>query len=115
MGGPLDQWNKIAGSPQGSPPAADYVGCEAGRRDCSEHGTGTEEPCEIKWDYHIVGRRYDGLVMVQDKAHLRQGNNDLSRQMVADGTCTNPRTTNPRTTIPNATIPRMTIPRRDNS
>jgi hypothetical protein len=31
-----------AGSPQGSP-AADYVGCEAGRRTCSERETGTEE------------------------------------------------------------------------
>ncbi len=35
--------------------AADYVGCEAGRRTCSEGETGTEELCEIKWDYHIVG------------------------------------------------------------
>ncbi len=32
-----------------------YVGCEARRRTCSEHETGTEELCEIKWDYHIVG------------------------------------------------------------
>jgi hypothetical protein len=37
------------------PPEADYVGCEAGRRTCREHETGTEELCEIKWDYHIVG------------------------------------------------------------
>jgi hypothetical protein len=44
--------SEIAGSPQGSPPAADYVGCEARR---SERETGTEELCEIKWDYHIVG------------------------------------------------------------
>jgi hypothetical protein len=35
--------------------AADYVSCEAGRKTCSEHETGTEELCEIKWDYHIVG------------------------------------------------------------
>jgi hypothetical protein len=40
---------------QGSPPAADYVGCEAGRRTCSKHETGKEELCEIKRDYHIVG------------------------------------------------------------
>jgi hypothetical protein len=39
----------------GLPPAADYVGGEAGRRACSEHETGTEELCEIMWDYHIVG------------------------------------------------------------
>ncbi len=26
------EWSEIAGSPQGSPPAADSVGCEAGRR-----------------------------------------------------------------------------------
>jgi hypothetical protein len=38
----------IAGSPQGSPPAADYVGCEAGRRTRIKHETGTEELCEIK-------------------------------------------------------------------
>jgi hypothetical protein len=37
------------------PPAADYVGCEAGRRTCSERETGIEELCEIKWDYLIVG------------------------------------------------------------
>jgi hypothetical protein len=47
--------SEIAGSPQGSPLAVDYVGCEAGRRTCSEHETGTEELCEIKWDCHIVG------------------------------------------------------------
>jgi hypothetical protein len=47
--------SEIAGFPQGSPPAADYVGCEAGRRTCSERETGTKELCEIKWDYHIVG------------------------------------------------------------
>ncbi len=35
--------------------APDYVGCEAGRRTCSKCETGTEELCEIKWDYHIVG------------------------------------------------------------
>jgi hypothetical protein len=37
------------------PPAADYIGCEARRRTCSEHETGTEELCEIRWDYDIVG------------------------------------------------------------
>jgi hypothetical protein len=46
---------EIAGSPQGSPPAADYVGCEVGRKTCNKLETGTEELCEIKWDYHIVG------------------------------------------------------------
>jgi hypothetical protein len=30
------------------------VGFEAGRRTCSEREIGTEELCEIKWDYHIV-------------------------------------------------------------
>jgi hypothetical protein len=49
------EYSKIAGSRQGSHPAADYVGCEAGRRTCSEHETVTEELCEIKWIYHIVG------------------------------------------------------------
>jgi hypothetical protein len=49
--------NEIAGSPQGYPPAADYVGCEAEKRTCSEGESGTEELCEIKWDYHIIGMR----------------------------------------------------------
>ncbi len=69
--------SEIAGSPQGSPPAADYVFCEAGRRTCSEHDTGTGELCEIKWDYHIVG---DDPVMVRDEARLRRGHNDQSRR-----------------------------------
>jgi hypothetical protein len=45
---------EIAGFPQGFPPAVDYVGCEAGRKTCSERETGTEELCVIKWDKHIV-------------------------------------------------------------
>jgi hypothetical protein len=40
-----------AGSPQGSPPEANSVGCEAGRGTFSERETRTEELCEIKWDY----------------------------------------------------------------
>jgi hypothetical protein len=47
--------SEIAGFPPGSPPAADFVGCEAGRRTCSKHETGTEEIFEIKWVYHIFG------------------------------------------------------------
>ncbi len=47
--------SEIAGSPQGSPPAADYGGCEARKRTCSERETRTEELCEIKWDCHILG------------------------------------------------------------
>ncbi len=46
--------SEIAGFPQASPPAADYVDWEAGSRTCSERETGTEELCEIKRDYHIV-------------------------------------------------------------
>jgi hypothetical protein len=49
--------SEIAGSPQGSPVEADYVGCEAGRNACSKRETRTEEPCEIKWDYHIVSTK----------------------------------------------------------
>jgi hypothetical protein len=49
--------SEIAGSQKGSRQAADYVSCEAGRRTCSEHETGTEELCEIKWDYHIVSTK----------------------------------------------------------
>jgi hypothetical protein len=46
--GTVYECSEIAGSP-GFHPAADYVGCEAGRRTCSERETGTEELCEIKW------------------------------------------------------------------
>ncbi len=53
--GTVYECSEIAGSPQGSPLAADYVLCDAGKRTCSERETGTEELCEIKWDYHIVG------------------------------------------------------------
>jgi hypothetical protein len=45
---------KIAGSQQGSPPAAES--CKAGSRTSIECETGTVELCEIKWDYHIVSR-----------------------------------------------------------
>jgi hypothetical protein len=48
----LYECSEIAGSPQGSPPAA---GCEIGRRSCSKRETGIRELFEIKWDYHIVG------------------------------------------------------------
>jgi hypothetical protein len=54
--GTVYECSEIAGSPQGAPPAADYVCCEAGGRTCSEHETGTEKLCENKWDYHIVSR-----------------------------------------------------------
>jgi hypothetical protein len=47
--------SEIAGSAQGSPPAADSVSCEAGRRTRSERETRTEELCEIKLAFHIVG------------------------------------------------------------
>jgi hypothetical protein len=46
-----DTWyecSEIASSPQGSPPATDYVSCEAGRRTCCDRETGTKELCEIK-------------------------------------------------------------------
>jgi hypothetical protein len=55
----IETWcerSEIEGSQQAPPPlSADYVSCEAGRRICSKRETGTEELCEIKWDYHIVG------------------------------------------------------------
>ncbi len=53
--GTVYECSEIAGCPQGSPPAANYVGCKVGRRTCSEHETRTEDLCEIKWDYNIVG------------------------------------------------------------
>ncbi len=57
---------EIAGSPQGSPPAADYVVCEARRRTCSEHETGTERD-----QVGLSHCWYDGLVSVWDEARLR--------------------------------------------
>jgi hypothetical protein len=53
--GTVYECTEIAGSPQGSPPAVDYVGCEAGKRTCSEYENGKEELCQNKWDYHIFG------------------------------------------------------------
>ncbi len=52
--GTVYESSEISGSPQGSPRAADYVGCEARRRTSSKSETGTGKLCEIKWDYHIV-------------------------------------------------------------
>jgi hypothetical protein len=52
--GTVYECSEIAGSGQGSPPAAYYVGCETRRRTYRERETRTEELCEIKWDYHIV-------------------------------------------------------------
>ncbi len=59
-GGPLDQWNYVWMQwdyrlSTRLPPAADNVSCEARRRTCNKRETGTEELCEIKWNYHIVG------------------------------------------------------------
>jgi hypothetical protein len=53
--GTVYECGEIAGSLQGFLPAANYVGSEARRRTCSEREIWTEELCEIKWDYHIVG------------------------------------------------------------
>ncbi len=52
--------------------------CKAGRRTFSEHETGPEELCEIKWDYHIC--QHDSLVTIQYKACLRRDHNDQSRR-----------------------------------
>jgi hypothetical protein len=51
--GTVYECSEISDSPQGSPPAADYVGCEARRRICSERETRTGKLSEIKWDYHF--------------------------------------------------------------
>jgi hypothetical protein len=55
--GTVYESSEIAGSLQGSSSAADYVGCEAGRRTCIKRETGKKELCEIKWNYHIVDMR----------------------------------------------------------
>ncbi len=47
---------EIAASPQGSPPAAESVGCEARRETCSERETGTGKLCDqVDLGLHIVG------------------------------------------------------------
>jgi hypothetical protein len=47
---------EIAGSPQGSPPAADFLGCETRRETCSERETGTGKLCDqVDLGVHIVG------------------------------------------------------------
>jgi hypothetical protein len=53
------EWSEIAGSPQGSPPAADSVGCEAKMETCCERETGTEELCDQvnQVGLHIVGAK----------------------------------------------------------
>jgi hypothetical protein len=75
--GTVCEWSKIAGSPQGSPPAADYVGCEARRRTWSDGETVTEE----LWDQMGLSHcQHNGLMTVQAKACLRQGHNDQLRR-----------------------------------
>jgi hypothetical protein len=44
---------ETAGSPQGSPPTADYVCVKAEGGPAASVKPG--ELCEIQWDYHIVG------------------------------------------------------------
>jgi hypothetical protein len=46
--------SEIAGSPQGSLPTADSIGCEAGRETCSEHET-EELGDQVDLGLHIVG------------------------------------------------------------
>jgi hypothetical protein len=59
------EWSEIAGSPQGSPPAADSVSCEAGRETCSERENRTGKLC---WDQVGLSHyRHEGLVMVRTK------------------------------------------------
>ncbi len=52
----MDVVNLDVTSRQRSPPAADSVRCEAGRRTCSERETGTEELFEIKSAYTLSAR-----------------------------------------------------------
>jgi hypothetical protein len=47
--GTVCECSEIAGSPQGSSPAADHVGCEAGRRICSELETDRRIPVSHKY------------------------------------------------------------------
>jgi hypothetical protein len=46
--GTVFECSEIAGSPQGSPPAANFVGYEARRKTGNVRETRTEELCEIK-------------------------------------------------------------------
>jgi hypothetical protein len=50
------EWSEIAGSAQGSPTAANSVGCEARRETCSERETGTGKLCDqVDLSLQIVG------------------------------------------------------------
>ncbi len=73
--------SEIAGSPQGSPSAADYS------RLCWLWNQKEDLQRVWNWDRKAVWDqvglsqyRHDGLVTVQDKARLRRGHNDQSRR-----------------------------------
>jgi hypothetical protein len=60
-GNPLDQWDMVwmwrdCRLCTGLPPSNNSVGCEAGRRTCSDRETGTEELCEIRSVYTLSAR-----------------------------------------------------------
>ncbi len=71
------EWSMIAGSPQGSHPAADSLGCEARKGELQRVWN---RDTKAVWDQVGLSHcRYEGLVMVQDEARLRRGH-DQSRQ-----------------------------------
>jgi hypothetical protein len=81
MGGPLDQGtmyecSEIAGSPQGFPPAANYVWLWSRKKELQR---ACNRDKRALWDQAGLSHfRYEGLVMVRDEARLRRGHNDQS-------------------------------------
>ncbi len=73
--------SEIAGSPQGSPSAADSVSCEAGRGTWDLQRAWNWDRRAV-WDQVGLSHcRYEGLVMVRDEARLRRGHrNGQSRR-----------------------------------
>jgi hypothetical protein len=81
--GTVYECSEIAGSPQGSPPAADYVGCEAERGPAASVKPGQKSCVRSSGIITLSGLshcQHDALVTVRDEARLRRGHNDQSRR-----------------------------------
>ncbi len=63
-----------------APPSSRLRSCEYGRGTCSEHETRTEDLCEIKWDYHIVGTKPASDEATEMINHVRVTNVARQRQ-----------------------------------
>ncbi len=71
------EWSETAGSPQGSPPSADSVGCEAERRPAASVKPGQESCVRSSG---IITLSAQGLCDGSGRGPLRRGHNDQSRR-----------------------------------